>query len=130
MSLLVIATALCYAAALGGYAGFLATSNKNLGRAASVLVAGGLLLHYLALLERSRWEHNVPYNDLYGSLSLFAWLLAATYLGLEMFHRRAVGGGAGDAGGADCFWVVGGADAYDSGGCACDKGRCWRCTSR
>jgi ABC-type transport system involved in cytochrome c biogenesis permease subunit len=92
MSLLVIATALCYAAALGGYAGFLATSSKNLGRAASVLVAGGLLLHYMALLERSRWEHNVPYNDLYGSLSLFAWLLAATYLGLEMFHReRSVG---------------------------------------
>lgn len=92
MSLLVIATALCYAAALGGYAGFLATSSKNLGRAASVLVACGLLLHYMALLERSRWEHNVPYNDLYGSLSLFAWLLAATYLGLEMFHReRSVG---------------------------------------
>jgi ABC-type transport system involved in cytochrome c biogenesis permease subunit len=92
MSLLVIATALCYAAALGGYAVFLSTSNKNAGRLASVLVAGGLLLHYLALLERSRWEHNVPYNDLYGSLSLFAWLLAATYLGLEVFHRqRSVG---------------------------------------
>jgi ABC-type transport system involved in cytochrome c biogenesis permease subunit len=92
MSLLVIATALCYAAALGGYAVFLSTSNKNAGRLASLLVAGGLLLHYLALLERSRWEHNVPYNDLYGSLSLFAWLLAATYLGLEVFHRqRSVG---------------------------------------
>jgi len=92
MSLLVIATALCYAAAFGGYAGFLATSRRELGRVATVLVVGGLVLHYLALLERSRWENNVPYNDLYGSLSLFAWLLAATYLGLEVFHReRSVG---------------------------------------
>lgn len=92
MSLLVIATALCYAAALGGYAGFLATSRRNLGRAASLLVVGGLVLHYLALLERSRWEHNVPYNDLFGSLSLFAWLLAFTYLVLEVIHRdRSVG---------------------------------------
>jgi ABC-type transport system involved in cytochrome c biogenesis permease subunit len=88
MSLLVIATALCYAAALGGYAGFLATAKPNLGRMATVLVGGGLVLHYLALLERSRWENSVPYNDLYGSLSLFAWLLAATYLGLETYHRE------------------------------------------
>ena len=43
-------------------------------------------------MERSRLSHTVPYDDLYGSLSLFAWLLAATYLGLELFHRqRAVG---------------------------------------
>lgn len=92
MSRLVIATALCYAAALGGYAGFLATSRRSLGRVATLLVVGGLVLHYLALLERSRWENSVPYNDLYGSLSLFAWLLAATYLGLEVFHRdRSVG---------------------------------------
>jgi ABC-type transport system involved in cytochrome c biogenesis permease subunit len=92
MSLLVIATALCYAAALGCYAGFLSTAQRNLGRAASLLVVAGLVLHYLALLERSRWEHNVPYNDLYGSLSLFAWLLAFTYLVLEVIHRdRSVG---------------------------------------
>jgi ABC-type transport system involved in cytochrome c biogenesis permease subunit len=30
----------------------------------------------------------VPYDDLYGSMSLFAWLLGITYLGLELFHRR------------------------------------------
>jgi ABC-type transport system involved in cytochrome c biogenesis permease subunit len=92
MSLLSIATALCYAAALGGYAGFLATTRRDLGRAATLLVIGGLVLHYLALLERSRWENSVPYDHLYGSLSLFAWLLAATYLVLEIFHReRSVG---------------------------------------
>ena len=30
----------------------------------------------------------MPYDDLYGSMSLFAWLLGITYLGLELFHRR------------------------------------------
>ncbi len=36
--------------------------------------------------------HTVPYDDLYGSMSLFAWLLGITYLGLEFFHRqRSVG---------------------------------------
>jgi ABC-type transport system involved in cytochrome c biogenesis permease subunit len=92
MSLLVIGTGLCYAAALGGYIAFLSTTQKNWGRAGTLLVVAGLVLHYLALLERSRWEHTVPYNDLYGSLSLFAWLLAATYLFLELLHRdRSVG---------------------------------------
>jgi ABC-type transport system involved in cytochrome c biogenesis permease subunit len=34
----------------------------------------------------------VPYDDLYGSMSLFAWLLGITYLGLELFHgQRSVG---------------------------------------
>jgi len=36
--------------------------------------------------------HTVPYHDLYGSMSLFGWLLALTYLGLELYHRqRSVG---------------------------------------
>jgi ABC-type uncharacterized transport system permease subunit len=36
--------------------------------------------------------HAVPYQDLYGSMSLFGWLLALTYLGLELIHRqRSVG---------------------------------------
>jgi len=92
MSLLVIATALCYTAALGGYAGFLATSRRSLGRAATLLVVGGLVMHCLALMERSGWGKSMPYDDLYGSLLLFAWLLSATYLGLEVFHReRSVG---------------------------------------
>jgi ABC-type transport system involved in cytochrome c biogenesis permease subunit len=63
-----------------------------LGRLASGLLAGGILVQYFNLLERSRWIHTVPYNDLYGSMSLFAWLLGITYLGLEIFHRqRSVG---------------------------------------
>src|SRR5580692_89304 len=63
-----------------------------LGRAATMLLALGVVAHYFALYERSVLLHAVPYDDLYGSMSLFAWLLALTYLGLELLHRqRSVG---------------------------------------
>ena len=92
MNLLVILTVLCYSAACGGYVAFLSTGRKNFGRAASLLLAVGLLLHFLAQLQRSGWGASPPYQDLYGSFSLFAWLVAVTYLGLEVFHReRSVG---------------------------------------
>ena len=82
---LYIASFLCYAR-------FLYVPDLWLGRMATFLLAGGIVMHYFALLERSRWIHTVPYNDLYGSMSLFAWLLGVTYLGLELFHRqRSVG---------------------------------------
>ncbi len=81
-----------YALSLGLYIWFLYVNKRLIGRAATVCLAGGVILHYLALIERSRWAQSVPYQDLYGSMSLFAWLLAVTYLGLEAFHRqRAVG---------------------------------------
>src|SRR5579864_5852225 len=70
------------------YARFLYVPDLWLGRAATFLLAGGIVMHYFALLERSRWIHTVPYNDLYGSMALFAWLLGVTYLGLEIFHRQ------------------------------------------
>ena len=84
-----LATVLCYAASLAGYIAFLATSNRGAGRGATLLLALGLAAHYMALVDRSRGAHTVPYNDLYGSLSLFAWLLAATYLGLHAPRRDA-----------------------------------------
>src|SRR5271155_1802270 len=77
-----------YVASFICYARILYAPHLWLGRAASLLLAGGILLQYFALLERSRWMHAVPYNDLYGSMSLFAWLLGITYLGLEIFHRQ------------------------------------------
>ncbi len=59
---------------------------------ATLLLSTGLLTHYFALLGRSQALHSVPYQDLAGSMSLFAWLLALTYLGLEALHRqRSVG---------------------------------------
>ena len=87
-----IETLALYAMSLGLYVWYLYGNKRLIGRAATLSLAGGVVLHYLALLERSRWVHAVPYEDLYGSMSLFAWLLAVTYLGLEIFHRqRSVG---------------------------------------
>jgi len=81
-----------YAASFCCYLRILYAPHLWLGRLATLLLAGGIVLHYYALLERSHGLHTVPYDDLYGSMSLFAWLLGITYLGLEIFHRqRSVG---------------------------------------
>ncbi|MGA9594418.1 MAG: cytochrome c biogenesis protein CcsA [Candidatus Acidiferrales bacterium] len=77
-----------YAASFLCYARILYSPHAWLGRFATLLLAAGIVVHYFALLERSRWIQTVPYNDLYGSMSLFAWLLGVTYLGLELFHRQ------------------------------------------
>jgi ABC-type transport system involved in cytochrome c biogenesis permease subunit len=87
-----ILTLILYMASLACYIWFLYANKRTIGLAASITLGAGVVLHYLALLERSRWVHSVPYQDLYGSMMLFGWLLAVTYLGLELFHRqRAVG---------------------------------------
>src|SRR5271170_2332986 len=81
-----------YAASFLCYSRILYAPNLWLGRLASLLLASGILLHYFSLLERTQGTHVVPYDDLFGSMSLFAWLLGVTYLGLEIFHRqRSVG---------------------------------------
>ena len=81
-----------YAASFLCYARILYAPNLWQGRLATLLLALGLVAHYFALLDRSRATHMVPYDDLYGSMSLFAWLLAVTYLALELIHRqRSVG---------------------------------------
>ncbi len=77
-----------YAASFVCYARILYVPNVWMGRIATLLLAGGILLQYSSLLERSHWIHAVPYDDLYGSMSLFAWLLGLTYLGLELIHRQ------------------------------------------
>src|SRR6202521_2668192 len=84
----VIATLLFYAASLALYSLNLREPSRVAGIGATSCLVVGLGLHYMALLARSRLIHAVPYDDLFGSLSLFAWLLAATYLCLEAIHRR------------------------------------------
>ncbi|MBZ5641356.1 MAG: cytochrome c biogenesis protein CcsA [Acidobacteriia bacterium] len=84
----VLATLVCYAASLALYIWNLREPSLPVGVGATATLIAALGLHYVALLERSRQIHAVPYDDLFGSLSLFAWLLAATYLGLEALHRR------------------------------------------
>jgi ABC-type uncharacterized transport system permease subunit len=87
-----ISTVLAYGLSLGLYLLFLNTGKELTGRLGTLLLAAGLVTHYFALLERSRGLHTVPYHDLYGSMSLFGWLLALTYLGVELYHRqRSVG---------------------------------------
>jgi ABC-type transport system involved in cytochrome c biogenesis permease subunit len=81
-----------YVASFICYARNLSAPNIGVGRLASLLLAGGIFVQYLSLYQRSLALHTVPYDDLYGSMSLFAWLLGITYLGLELFHRqRSVG---------------------------------------
>lgn len=70
------------------YAWILYAPQVWIGRFATLLLACGIVAEYYALLERSHPIHSVPYNDLYGSMSLFAWLLGVTYLGLEVFHQQ------------------------------------------
>src|SRR5438874_426460 len=70
------------------YLHFLYAGKSLAGRSGTVLLVAGMVAHYFALLERSRGLHTVPYHDLYGSMSLFGWLLALTYLGLEFYHRQ------------------------------------------
>src|SRR5260370_1820900 len=87
-----ILAALAYLLSFGLYVRFLDTGNRFTGRLGTLFLGLGLIGHYFALLERSRGVHTVPYHDLYGSMSLFGWLLALTYLGLELYHRqRSVG---------------------------------------
>ena len=81
-----------YAASFICYARILYAPNPWLGRLATLLLAAAIGVHYLALLDRTQGTHTIPYDDLYGSMSLFAWLLGITYLGLEFLHRqRSVG---------------------------------------
>src|ERR1700675_4747643 len=85
-------TILAYGLSLGSYLRFLYAGRETSGRLGTLFLTLGLMAHYFALLERSRGLHTVPYHDLYGSMSLFGWLLALTYLGLEFYHRqRSVG---------------------------------------
>ena len=90
--LFLILTILAYGFSFAAYLGFLYTGKTVAGRLGTLFLGAGLVCHYFALLERSRGLHTVPYHDLYGSMSLFGWLLALTYLALEFYHRqRAVG---------------------------------------
>jgi len=84
----VILTVLAYLLSMGLYMSFLYAGKDVTGRLATVLMFMGLACHYLALLGRARAMHSVPYHDLQGSMSLFGWLLAVTYLCLEIYHRQ------------------------------------------
>ena len=84
----VLLTVLAYLASMGLYTRYLYTGQEITGRFATVLMFLGLGAHYVSLLLRAKGTHTVPYHDLQGSMSLFGWLLAVTYLCLEIYHRQ------------------------------------------
>src|SRR5712692_7538912 len=87
-----ISTGVAYLLSFILYLRFLSTGNRLTGRLGTLLLGLGLVAHYFALLEMSRGLHTVPYHDLYGAMSLIGWLLALTYLGLEIYEQqRSVG---------------------------------------
>ncbi len=88
MTTIGIAVLALYLASFVFYAWFLAGNRRLTGLLATALLVLGLAGHYLWLLARSHWSHSIPYDDLYGSMSLFGWLLVATYLGLELRYRQ------------------------------------------
>jgi ABC-type uncharacterized transport system permease subunit len=83
-----ILTIFTYLLSMGLYIYFLYTGKEMTGRLASLCLFVGLGLHYVALMYRARLTHTVPYHDLQGSMSLFGWLLAVTYLCVEIYHRQ------------------------------------------
>ncbi len=86
--LYLILTVVAYGLSFGSYLRYLTAGKEMSGRIGTILLIVGLIAHYFALLERSRGLHTVPYHDVWGSMSLFGWLLALTYLGLEVYHRQ------------------------------------------
>jgi len=92
MTTWVLATLILYVLSFAAYLRNLFVENTWVGRFAALCLAVGLLCHYYALMERARMLHAVPYDDLWGSLSFFGWMLGLTYLALELVHRgRSVG---------------------------------------
>jgi HemX protein len=88
----VLATLILYVLSFAAYLRNLYVENKFVGRFAALCLAAALVLHYFALMERARMLQAVPYEDLWGSLSFFGWMLGLIYLGLELVHRgRSVG---------------------------------------
>jgi ABC-type transport system involved in cytochrome c biogenesis permease subunit len=83
-----IATLALYLASFVFYVWFLAANRRLVGLLATGSLTLGLVGHYFWLLARSHWSRSIPYDDLYGSMALFGWLLAATYLGLEFRYRQ------------------------------------------
>jgi ABC-type uncharacterized transport system permease subunit len=78
----------CYLAAEIFSIAHLRVDQPAFGRATTLFLCAGLLLHFAALQLRARTLHSVPYRDLPDSMSLFAWMLAATYGLLVLLHRE------------------------------------------
>lgn len=79
---------ICYLVTEFLYALNLIERNLTYARLASRTLVISIVIHFAAMLARSQQFRVVPYNDLYGSLSLFAWMVSLIYLALEFRHRQ------------------------------------------
>ncbi len=61
---------------------------ESFATATTVLLVLGFLAHFAALEIGGRAIHSVPYRDLASSMSLFAWMIAASYGILLLRHRE------------------------------------------
>jgi ABC-type transport system involved in cytochrome c biogenesis permease subunit len=79
---------LCYLVTEALYGVNLVDRRPTYAKVASRILVLSIAIHFVAMLERSHQIRVVPYNDLYGSLSLFAWMVSLIYLALEIRHRQ------------------------------------------
>ena len=70
-------TLVLYAVSCALYVRVLYAPQARHGWLPTFFLGAAIVCQYFALLERSHWIHSIPYDDLYGSMSLFAWLLVA-----------------------------------------------------
>lgn len=89
---LLAASLAAYAVSEVFYVWYAQRHKSRVGQAATACLVVALGIHWFALVVRSRTLHTVPYHDLWGSMSLLAWLLALLYLGLEARYRDRVVG--------------------------------------
>ena len=65
---------------------------QSFATATAVFLVLGFLVHFAALEIGGRAIHSVPYRDLPSSMSLFAWMIAASYGILLLIHRESATG--------------------------------------
>ena len=81
-------TLILYAAAEGYSIAHLRTDKEAHGKATSVLLMLGFVIHWFALYFGARAAHAVPYHDLPASMSFFAWVVIGSYGILLLKHRE------------------------------------------
>jgi len=77
-----------YAAAEGFSIAHLRTDKEAHGKATSLLLLLGFLIHWFALYFGAKAAHAVPYHDLPASMSFFAWVVVGSYGILLLKHRE------------------------------------------
>lgn len=81
-------TLILYVAAEGVSIAHLRTDKEPYGKATSLLLLVGFLIHWIALYAGARAAHSVPYHDLPASMSFFSWVIIGSYGLLVLKHRE------------------------------------------